>query len=65
MTPFREIVESDMPDDEKLDMIGGILDRATSDDAEMAFIVDMIVYLFEKLDKHRADPAAHVSFDLR
>ena len=59
MTPFREIVESDLSDDEKLEMIGDTLDLIKIGDRETAFLVDMIVYLYEKLDKHRADPAAH------
>ena len=65
MIPFREIVESDMPDAEKMSMLSDTLDLIKIGDREQAFIVDMIVYLFEKLDKHRADPTAHVSFDLR
>ena len=59
MTPFREIVESDLSDDEKMEMIGDTLDLIKIGDRETAFLVDMIVYLYEKLDKHRADPAAH------
>ena len=59
MTPFREIVESDLSDEEKLEMIGGVLDRIAANNCETEFIIDMIVYLYEKLDKHRIDPAAH------
>ena len=59
MTPFREIVESDLSDDEKLEMIGDTLDLIKLGNRETAFLIDMIVYLYEKLDKHRADPAAH------
>ena len=53
MTPFREIVESDLSDEEKLEMIGGVLDRIAANNSETAFIVDMVVYLYEKLDAHR------------
>ena len=53
MTPFREIVESDLSDEEKLEMIGGILDRIKAGNRETAFLVDMVVYLYEKLDAHR------------
>ena len=59
MTPFREIVESDLSDREKLEMIGDTLDLIKLGNRETAFLIDMIVYLYEKLDKHRADPAAH------
>ena len=59
MTPFREIVESDLTDHEKLERIGDVLDLIKLGNRETAFLIDMIVYLFEKLDKHRADPAAH------
>ena len=59
MTPFREIVESDLTDREKLDMIGDTLDLIKLGNRETAFLIDMIVYLYEKLDKHRADPTAH------
>ena len=59
MTPFREIVESDLSDAEKLEMIGGVLDRIAANNTETAFIIDMVVYLYEKLDKHRIDPRAH------
>ena len=51
MTPYREIVESDMPDHEKLEMIGGILDGLKEESPGMAFLVDMVVYHIERLDK--------------
>ena len=59
MTPFREIVESDLTDHEKLERIGDVLDLIKLGNRETAFLIDMIVYLFEKLDKHRADTVAH------
>ena len=59
MTPFRDIVESDLSDREKIERIGDVLDLIKLGNRETAFLIDMIVYLFEKLDKHRADPTAH------
>ena len=59
MTPFRDIVESDLSDREKLERIGDTLDLIKLGNRETAFLIDMIVYLYEKLDKHRVDPTAH------
>ena len=48
--PFREIVESDLSDMDKLQTVSRALDSIAGNSPQDAFLVDAICYAFERID---------------